>query len=135
MGRTSFSGPAYGAKSLITTVTRASIAPSSSNLELLEITLPLTEDWMITEVRAYCSNQGNGGTVDVTDDAVTILPTPLALVTAAGATAVLAADGGEDEGKRVAAGSVLRVLANDGITTAAADVVVNVYGFIRNARG
>lgn len=133
MGTLRYHGPVYGAKSLLATVTRASVAANASALELLQIDIPSTEDWYITEVYAYCTNQGNGGTVDVKDDAVSVLPAAVTLASNASAKQTCTADGGEDEGKKVAGGSSLTVNASDGATTAIADLVVHVMGYIRKA--
>lgn len=130
MGRTAFSGPAYGAKCLLAIAHKESIAASVTNLEIFQVDIPAGEDWLITNVSAYCDVQGNGGTCRVLDDGVSIAGT-ITLVSDDAVEAVITKDAAEDEGKAVAAGSVLTVDATNGATTVIEDITVSIWGFIR----
>ena len=131
MGTTRFSGPVYGAKSLLVHCSKESVAASVTDLEIFQIDVPADEDWFLTRVHAYCDVQGNAGTVDVEDDGTSVLSANITLVSDDSVEGDVAADGGEDEGKKVAASSVLTIDATNGITTAIEDLQVSVYGYIR----
>ena len=132
MGRTSFSGPLYGAKAKLCSFYKASIAAEADDAELGELLVPSGEDWYITNVHAYCTDSGASATVDVEcPDGTSLLATDLALVTAAGVTAACVADAGEGEGKKCAAASRIYIEADNGLTTAAANVIVSLHGYIR----
>lgn len=135
MSRSSFSGPAYGAKALLAVAHISTIGPSVTDSEVAELLVPADEDWYVTNVQAYCTNQGNGGTVDVeSPNGTSLLSADITLSTGAAVAGTVNPDPGEDEGKRVAAGTRLHVEASDGAMTAIANLTVYVYGFIRNVR-
>jgi len=132
MGRTCYSGPVYGAKRALASFYAASIAAEATVAEIGEILIPATEDWYLTEVHAYCTDEGNGATIDVEcPNGTSLLAADLALSSGAGVKAVLTADAGEDEGKRCAASSRIHIEGADGETTAAANVMVTLHGYIR----
>ena len=132
MGRTSFSGPLYGAKMKLASFYVASIAAEADDAELGELLVPSGEDWYITNVHAYCTDAGASATVDVEcPDGTSLLATDLALSANAGVTVACAATAGEDEGKKCAAASRIYIEADNGLTTAAANVIVSLHGYIR----
>lgn len=134
MGTTRFSGPVYGSKALLAVAHISTIGPSVTDSEIAECLVPTGEDWYVTNVQAYCTNQGNGGTVDVeSPNGTSLLSANITLTTGAAVAGAVTPDSGEDEGKRVAAGSRLHVEASDGATTAIANLTVYIYGFIRKA--
>jgi len=132
--RTSFAGPAYGAKSELISGSLTSSATSQTNLNMDVVTVPSNEDWYVTQVQARAGTAGSdAGTVDVLDDGTTILSAVLTLSTT-GTSRNVTASSGEDEGVKVASGSVVRVTLNTGTTTGAGNVTWHVYGYIRNIR-
>lgn len=124
-------GPFMGASTVLATAYRATVAAGSTGLEVFQIDLPTDEDWYVTRVAAYCSNQGNGGSVNPKGGGVALLAAPITLVTADSIEATPTPDAGESAGKRVAAGTSLTVEATDGATTAIADLVVTIEGYKR----
>lgn len=131
MGRTEFSGPVYGAVGVLAVAHIDSIGPSVTDTEIFQIDVPSTEDWFITRVAAYCSNQGNAGTIDVEDDTASVLSASITLATADSVESAVAASAGEDEGRRVVAGSSITVDATVAATTAATDITVTIEGYRR----
>lgn len=131
MGTTRYSGPVYGAKTLLFSCFDTQVAADATDLEIFEINVPSDETWVITDVQAYCDVQGNGGVVDVEDDGTSVLDANLTLVTKASAEATITADAGEDEGTVVAAGSKITVDVTNGATTAVDLLTVHCYGYIR----
>lgn len=157
MGKTAFSGPVYGAKSLLwvvgpyadvhsTGATTSLLAPQALRV------LPPYEDWVITEATltmstnssvnaghaVYLKSEGGTTTIQPSLEAPgngsTRAQTIFSFVNASLSTtwstwATAAVDGGFYEGTWVPAGSSLRVVTS-GITQAAG-VQLNVYGFIR----
>lgn len=135
MGKTAFSGPVYGAKSLLWTITRDNVAISTAAQTLRSIVLPTYEDWYVTEFRGWRGSTGSTDfTLTLTDDS-----TAIANVTSASSAAgialstTLTPDAGEYEGVRVAAGSSLSVTMQNGNSSAvgSSDVAAAVYGYIR----
>jgi hypothetical protein len=153
MGKTAFSGPVYGAKSLLwsygpfadTHSTGASTGLLNANAVRV---VPPYEDWMITEVAAavstnsttaghglYLKSEGGSTTGIVrADGQVSTATQTIASFTTAGSSVftgstTVAATAGEYEGKWVPAGSTLR-LVSSGVSVMGT-VSVNVMGFIR----
>ena len=134
MGRTSMEGPVYGAKSLLYYCQRETIGTGSTDVEQGQITVPATEDWYITNVSAYSTTAGTTGSVNVLKGTTTILGSAITLSAGADVKGTITTTPGEDEGKLVAGGSVLSVQATVGATTAATNVQVSVFGYIRYKR-
>ena len=155
MGYTRFSGPVYGAKSLLwsfgpytqTGSTGASTALFTANASR---PVPAYEDWYITEVEfrtstnssvaaghgVYLKSEGGSTVVPSRMDgkASTVAQTIASLVNAAGSTTwstlvTIAATAGEVEGLYVPAGSSLRIVSS-GITLIGGGQM-NVYGYPR----
>lgn len=132
MGRTSFSGPVYGAKGCLASCYVATVAPNASATELAEFLVPAGEDWYITDLHAFCTHQGNACDIDIeSPNGTSLLASDLALSSNAAVVRTLVADGGEDEGKRVAASARIHIEADNGATTSATGVMINVLGYIR----
>ena len=131
MGRTSFSGPVYGAKGNLISCYYATV-PMNATTELCEVLVPSGEDWYITDLHAFCTHQGNAGDIDIeSPNGTSLLASDLALSANAGVNKTLVADGGEDEGKRVASGARIHIEADVGATTSATGVMINVLGYVR----
>lgn len=131
MGLTEFSGPVYGAIGILAIANLDPIGPSVTDSEIFQIDVPSDEDWYLTRVAAFCTDQGNAGAIDVEDDGASVLASSLVLVTGDSVEVAIVADSGEDMGKRVAAGSSLTVDATVGATTPATDVTVTIEGYKR----
>lgn len=132
MGLTSMSGPVYGAKQTLFSVYRHAVITAQSALEVFEIAVPTTEDWLVSRVAVYCVAAGSAAAgVDVQDDGASILTGVITATAGAPAYGVPTATGGEDEGKIVAAGSAVTVKVTTGTTTAAGELTVIVEGYRR----
>lgn len=150
MGKTSFSGPVYGAKSLLwsygpvagtTGATTALIAVTSFRQ------VPVYEDWLVTEAWITCSTcssagnafmvktEGGSTTGIVRPDGVSTRAATLVSVDPGTSTTLstlvrLTATAGEYEGSWVPAGSTLR-LVSSGINPQG-QVSLQLMGYIRN---
>lgn len=140
MGKTSFSGPVYGAKSLLWSVHRDNVLPAANDtttLTIASIRVPAYEDWLVTEFKGFRGSSGSTAitqTWNLTDDSTVIA----SFATASSAAGLLlsttpAGDAGEYEGVLVAANSTLSVTIDHGGSSAAvcSNVTGWVYGFIR----
>lgn len=138
MGKTAFSGPVYGAKSLLFSVSRDNVLiTSSGTLTEAKVVIPSYEDWYLTEFRAYRGSSGSTAatyTFQLDDDstvvanvATTSSEAGVALSTSPTPTA------GEYEGVQMAAGSTLSFQWNTGTSTTApcSNVIMSAYGYIR----
>lgn len=155
MGKTAFSGPVYGAKSLLWNygpfADQHSTGASTGLLNPNSIrVVPNYEDWFITEVQVACStnstvanthafylkSEGGSTTGILRADGKpsTIAQTIASIVTGGGSSAFTgsttpAPTAGEYEGVWVPAGSTLR-LVSSGVSVAG-NVQFNVMGYIR----
>ena len=142
MGKTAFSGPVYGAKSLLWSAHAANtIAASSVTETVCAMQVPSYEDWLITEFKVFRGSSHSTAvttTYGLTDDSTVIAN----VVQASGAatsgaqvlySTILTATPGEYEGQIVEGGSTLGFTYNHGGNTAAVDsnVTAWVYGYIR----
>lgn len=135
MGITRFSGPAYGAKALLYTVSRDNLANSTVVQTVASILVPTYQDWLLTEVHVFRgSTFSTALTVRVLDDSTAVASVAItsSLANVAGSTTV-AADGGEYEGLAIAGGSSVVIdLANATSSVAGSSgITVALYGFIR----
>jgi hypothetical protein len=142
MGKTAFSGPVYGGKSLLWSVARASTAaPSTTVATFSQIILPAGQDWYITDIHVYReSTHSTAFVLSISDDSTRATSDTRTIGTVAitssaagamGSTAV-SADAGEYEGRRVAALSTLTCqVANGNSSVTASPIHCSVYGFIR----
>ena len=142
MGKTAFSGPVYGAKSLLWMAHADNLLITSSVTETLQaIRVPSYEDWYVTEFKVYRGSSHSTGvttTYQLTDDSTVVADLVQASGVASSGAAVLYSTtptptAGEYEGVLVAANSTLAFTYNHGASTAAVDsnVTAWVYGYIR----
>lgn len=142
MGKTAFSGPVYGAKSLLWGFSRTSTsAPSTAIYTFGQLVVPAGQDWFVTDLHAYReSTHSTAFVLSLSDDssrATTSTRTVADIaITSSGAgvaaSTVVAADAGEYEGKRVASGSTLTLqLANGNSSVTGATFSAWAYGYIR----
>ena len=140
MGKTSFQGPVYGAKSLLWAVHRDNQLPAANDtttVTLAQVRVPAYEDWFVTEFKAFRGSSGSTAvttTYTLTDDSTTVAT----LATASSVAGLMlsttpAADAGEYEGVRVVANSTLAITLGHGGSSAAisSDVTCWVYGYVR----
>ena len=124
MGKVSFSGPAYGAKSLLWSESKT-ISTGGTTATVTARTLPPYEDWYITEMHARY-----GTAASTISSAATglYLKSEGGSTTAQSTWAAATPTAGEFEGVFVPAGSTLR-LVSSGVDALA--VQVQVMGYIR----
>ncbi len=132
MGTTRFSGPVYGAKAVLFAASVASLATAQSAVEMFEIDVPATEDWLFCEATLYCTAAGSAAAaVSIKDDGTTVGSAMTAIVNdSVGQT--FTPSSGEDEGLVVAASSNVTVVVATGTTTGPSNVMVAVYGYRRS---
>jgi len=155
MGYTRFSGPVYGAKSLLWTFGPYAQTGSSGASTVLVTanalrTVPGYEDWYVTEVElrtstnssvasahgVYLKSEGGSTTVPQRPDgkASTVAQTVASIVNAAGSTTwstvvTVTATAGEVEGCYVPAGSTMRIVSSG--VSLLGGLQINVYGYPR----
>lgn len=135
MGKTSFSGPLWGAKSLLFTVNRDNLAISTAAATIGATVVPAGEDWYITDFVVYRGSTGSTAfTAALLDDSTQIAG--VAITSSAGAqsgSTQLVPDGGEYQGVNVASGSVLSATIQNGNSSVvgSSNVAVYAYGFPR----
>lgn len=136
MGKTAFSGPVYGAKSLLISVSGdiAAATDASSFVTLFGMSVPSYEDWYVTEMRAYRpSTHSTLSVFRLVDDSTVVADIAItsSLAAQSGST-IITPSAGEYEGQRIAAGSALSLTATAGSTgVASTGVKLMVYGYIR----
>jgi hypothetical protein len=142
MGLTRHSGPLYGAKSLLWGYSRSStVAPSTAIFTFAQVIVPTGQDWYVTDFHAFReSTHSTNFVLSLSDDSSRATETTrtvanLAITSSAAAqvaSTAVAADAGEYEGKRVAAGSTLTLqLANGNSSVTGATFTAWAYGYIR----
>lgn len=144
MGKTSFSGPVYGAKSLIWSHTQLAGTVSTAATNLAQFIVPAGQDFIFTDLHVQRATvQSTGLTVSIVDDSSRATTSSRVLGTVAitssaanalGSTAFVA-DPGEYEGRRVAALSTVSLRLHDTLSSAAAlassGLQVWAFGYIR----
>lgn len=138
MGKTAFSGPVYGAKSLLWSA-YVPVATSGASATYAVTTVPGYEDWYITETFFACSSCSTGVASLSSVTTFTIqenssnLHSPVSMTsTASGVLTTLPADAGEFEGKRVRAGSTLAfVIAGGSTAVASGSARAEMRGYVR----
>lgn len=137
MGKTAFSGPAWGSYSLLWTAAQEAAIVSTAASTIANITVPVGEDWYI--MRLAASRESTASTalvVALLDDSTSIATVAItsSLADASGSTR-LTPDSGEYEGLKVASGSVLSLVITGANSSAAAlassGVKAWVYGYPR----
>lgn len=135
MGKTAFSGPVYGAKSLLWMAHRDNQVISTAVATFAGINVPAYEDWYVTELKAW---RGSTGSTDfivaLVDDSTSVATVAItsSLAAVAGSTTI-AATGGEFEGYQILNGSSLTLTVQNGNSSVvgSSDFTAWVYGFIR----
>ena len=137
MGKTSFSGPVFGAKSLIFQSNLEVGVVSTAAVIIGSVVIPTGEDWYITSLHAHrASTASTGCVVTLLDDSTSIATARItsSLADAAGST-LLTPDSGEYEGVRCVSGSSMILTVIGANSSAAAltssGVRAYVYGYIR----
>jgi hypothetical protein len=134
MGKTSYDGPVFGAKSLLWSVQHDRAQGSTVAVTMGSITVPAGEDWLVTDLMVYRgSTHSTASVVALTDDSTQIADVAVtsSLAGVGGSTAV-AKDTDEYIGKKVATGSVLALTVHDGGSSlASAGWQAWVYGYPR----
>lgn len=111
MGRTRFSGPVYGSKETLFSAT-VNVAGSSGTFARVKV--PAGEAWHVTDFSIGRESTGiSGMALVVMDDSTVLSSLAFADVNAGSTVATLTADGGEDEGVRVAPGSAITFRTTD----------------------
>jgi|SRR5712671_2959983 len=129
--RASVKGPLRGSYGLLASGS-LTLAATTLTTNINVVTVPASEDWFMTSVSAYAGTAGSAaGVVDVLDDGVSVLPATLTLATT-GTSKLCTASTGEDEGIKVATGSVVRMTVLASATTAPGNIMVQVYGYTRS---
>lgn len=116
MGKTSYSGPVFGAKSLLWSFQADRAQGSTVAVTLGAITVPAGEDWLITDLHVYRgSTHSTAAVITLLDDS-TSLATIAVTSSGAGVSGNTAVTKDTDEyiGKRVATGSVMEITVHDG---------------------
>lgn len=137
MGKTSFSGPVYGAKATLFTAyqhTQSSGAGDGINSTIAKVTVPAYEDWYATELFASRGSTGSTGLIcRVLDDSTALVSVTLnSSLADASSGAIVTADGGEYEGSRIVAGSVVSfTLVNSSVTPTSSNITMTLRGFTR----
>jgi len=138
MGRTAFSGPVYGAKSVLLTGLLSAMSSGTGDpisTVMLKTIVPSYEDWYLTEFTAHRQSTGSTSLRMTLDDDSTELSS-IALNSSLAEQNVLntiTPTGGEFEGVQVLGGSTLSVLIKTGSSgvPASSGITATVRGFIR----
>ena len=135
MGKTSFSGPVFGAKSLLWTASLKDAAASTGATVIASINVPAGQDWYVCDIAAYRGSTASTGFVlRVTDDSSVVGSVAItsSLASQTNSTS-LTPSAGEFEGVRCAAGSSMTMDFNQSGSSVAASTAVTgwVYGYIR----
>jgi hypothetical protein len=135
MGRTAFSGPAFGAKSLLWSVSADNVVISTAIQTEASIVVPAGEDWYVTEMHVHRGSTGSTAFVaTLVDDTTNVATVAIASSAAdvAGSTRPTP-DGGEFAGVQVLSGSSVsfRVTNGNSSVVGSSKVYAWVYGFPR----
>ena len=134
MGKTSFSGPVYGAKSLLWSVTSKDVGNSTTANTVAAIIVPAGEDWIISDFHVFRgSTHSTAFVASLVDDSTAIATVAItsSLADQNGSTRI-PSTGGEYTGQAVATGSSLAfTIHNGGSSVASSQVMAWVYGFPR----
>ena len=136
MGKTSFNGPVYGAKSLIWQGNyNSTIALSTSAATTFsKCRVPAYETWLVTELQVYRGSTHSTTTVVALLDDSTVVANVAITSSLAGSigSTTPTPTPGEYEGVEVAANSTLALTLQEGTSSIAGqDLTASVYGYIR----
>jgi len=146
MGKTAFSGPVYGAKSLLWGAGPLTVSTGASTALVCATVVPPYEDWYVTEFKASFSTGSSAGNAFILKSeggssglpryqgqastvAQTIATINSGTSTSLNALATVTATAGEYEGLYVPAGSTLRIVSS--CVNPLSKVSLSVAGFIR----
>jgi hypothetical protein len=146
MGKVAFSGPVYGAKSVLFSHSAASPTTSASTILLAATVVAPYEDWYVTEIKAsfstgssagnsfvFKSEGGSSGLARYQGMASTVAQTIGTInsgtSTSLNAVTTVTATAGEYEGLYVPAGSTVRVVSTS--VNPLSKVNVSIWGFVR----
>jgi len=134
MGKTSFSGPAFGAYTLLWSGTSDGLGNSTTANTMNSIVVPSYVDWYVTSLHVHRGSTHSTAFVgSLVDDSTTIATVALtsSLANVAGSTSPTKTPG-EFIGLQVLGGSSLVfTVHNGGSSVASTGVVFHVYGFAR----
>lgn len=126
MGKTAFSGPAFGAKATLAGYTLVSAASSGAVAGTI---VPPGEDWYATEITFYRSSTGlSTFAVSLLDDSTVVGSVASTAGTAGGWLARFTPDSGEYQGVKIASGSLVEFSHN---STQTGVVAVTLSGYRR----
>jgi hypothetical protein len=132
MGKTSFSGPVFGSKGILTSVGPVSASTGSSAV-FYKVAVPTYEEWYATELTLFRNSTGSTNFVVSLHDDSTLLASVgvggSSVITNALFTA-LTPDPGEYQGVRIAAGSTI-TLSHSSHAGPNINLYVAVRGYIR----
>ena len=134
MGKTSNSGPSFGAKQLLWQWSGDVGSGSSGNLTVAGIVVPSGEDWYVTDLHVHRrSTNSTAAVVNLLDDSTTVASLSLTSSLAnLSASTRPTPDQGEYAGTRIITGSSLTIQFQTGGSSAGTTgVSVWVYGFPR----
>ena len=137
MGLTRFSGPIYGAKCVLLSVSKETISSGGGNglsTTIGKTIVPVYEDWYITEFTGSRASSGSTSHGISLDDDGTVLSsiTFNSSTPEANTLNTLTAAGGEYEGALVAGGSTLSVFVGcSSAVSASSGITASVRGYIR----
>lgn len=132
MGKTSFTGPVYGAKQTLLCVGPVA-ASTGSSAAFYGTIVPAGEDWYPTEISLYRNSTGSTNlVVSLLDDSTLIGSVGVggSSATAASVIAVFTKDSGEFEGTKIASGSTI-TLVHSSHAGPNANLCVTISGFRR----
>lgn len=137
MGKTAFSGPAYGAKQLLFSASRDAVSTGAGNGVSTSVSaciVPAGEDWFATEFGVFQGSTGSSARAFWVQDDATVVSsiTVTSTTTDANSQNVIAADAAEYEGTRIAAGSTVTFwVSNSSAQGAIANVTWRLSGYRR----
>lgn len=141
MGKTAYSGPLFGAKSLLATASLSAVSTGGGDgisTVIGAAIVPAGEDWLVTDF--FAARESTGSTsygLAVDDDSTNVSSVTFTSSNGAQRTNVaITPDAGEFAGKLIAAGSTItfRLVVSSGIG-ASSGVTVSLYGYPRYIPG
>lgn len=137
MGKTAFSGPLYGAKQTLYSVTHPSLS-SGANAGISTVVagciIPTGEDWYATEFGAYRGSSGSSVAAFWVQDDSTVVSSVTMTSTDVGVNQmnIITPDAGEYEGARMASGSTISFwYSNSSAQGQLLNVTWSLYGYRR----
>lgn len=137
MGKTAFSGPVWGAKSLLGYASRDAVSTGGGDGVSTAVgfaIVPVGEDWYVTEFAGGRESTGSTAYgLYVADDGVTVSSITITSSLAARRTLnAITADGGEFAGRKIASGSTITFnISFSSGTGASSGVSMALYGYPR----